>query len=167
MTPEQFQQWRDFALRMARTYPGARLRPSRAWIEKAVTHILDDLAPDCAKIEDWDGTGRTLIVGDAVAEHLEDCLKPVLHNYSRAAPEDWRDRAWDQWMEQWGGPVRCCLRAGLDMVATPSMGVLGFTVGDLRRMYPDGFPAWLDREFQRDGAPVRLAEAPDEAGVWL
>lgn len=48
-----------------------------------------------------------------------------------------------QWQEQWASPVHCCIRAGLDMAAEPSAGVVGFTAGDIRRMYPDGVPEWL------------------------
>ncbi len=50
---------------------------------------------------------------------------------------------YEQWQEQWAGPVRCCIRAGLDFASSPSAGVIGFTAGDLRRMYPEGVPNWV------------------------
>ena len=56
--------------------------------------------------------------------------------------DDVEDRFAAQWDEQWGGPVQCCIRAGLDCAFEESAGVIGFTAGDLRRMYPDGVPAW-------------------------
>ena len=49
----------------------------------------------------------------------------------------------EQWQDQWGGPVHCCIRAGLDFASAPSAGVIGFTAGDLRRMYPEGVPDWV------------------------
>ncbi len=45
---------------------------------------------------------------------------------------------------QWCGPIRCCLRAGLDLASpAPTSGVVGFTAGDLRRMYQEGVPDWV------------------------
>ena len=40
-------------------------------------------------------------------------------------------------------PVACCVRAGFDCAVKPSMGVLGFTAGQIRRMYPEGVPDWV------------------------
>ncbi len=40
-------------------------------------------------------------------------------------------------------PVACCIRAGFDYAVKPSMRVLDFTAGDLRRMYPEGVPHWV------------------------
>lgn len=53
------------------------------------------------------------------------------------------DRVRDEWVDRCAGPVRCCVRAGLDCAVAPSAGVLGFTAGDVRRMYPDGVPDWV------------------------
>jgi hypothetical protein len=50
---------------------------------------------------------------------------------------------YEQWDDQWGGPVRCCIRAGLDCASAPSAGVIGFTKGDLLEMYPEGVPDWV------------------------
>jgi hypothetical protein len=88
-------------------------------------------------------------------------------------------------VDRWGGPVHCCVRAGMDMAVSPSMGVLGFTAGDIRRMYPEGVPDWVfpkdERLVTEHLAPcpigfVRRAEPtengtfdelPDHAPVWL
>ena len=58
-------------------------------------------------------------------------------------------------------PVHCCVRAGLDIASAPSAGVIGFTAGDLRRMYAEGLPDWVK------GAFTAFDEIKDDQGVWL
>lgn len=55
MNQVQFDRWRDFAIRMARThYRGARL-PSAKWIEEAVIDFIDGIdEDDIPCIHDWD-----------------------------------------------------------------------------------------------------------------
>ncbi len=80
---------------------------------------------------------------------------------------------YDQWDEQYGGPVRCCIRAGLDMASAPSAGVVGFTAGDLRRMFPEGVPEWVFPPNERlhywlsDKVNGTFAELADDAGIVL
>ncbi len=56
---------------------------------------------------------------------------------------DLSDEQWEKRQEQFCNPVTCCLRAGLDMAVSSSGGVLGYTAGDLRKMYPEGVPDWV------------------------
>lgn len=70
--------------------------------------------------------------------------------------------AFGQWEDQWLGPVSCCVRAGLDIACEPSAGVAGFTVGDLRAMYPEGIPDWIHDVYEG-----KLRSAADGEGVWL
>ena len=78
-----------------------------------------------------------------------------------------------QWSDQWGGPVRCCVRAGLDMASSPSTGVVGFTAGDIRRMYPEGVPSWVFHPDEHlyywltDKRNGTFADLPDTTGVVL
>jgi|LakMenEpi03Aug12_release.lakeMendotaPanAssembly.Ray.scaffolds.fasta_scaffold509464_1 hypothetical protein len=45
----------------------------------------------------------------------------------------------------------CCLHIAFDVVTEPWVGgVLGFTVGDLKRAYPKGFPNWFKEKFTVD-----------------
>lgn len=80
---------------------------------------------------------------------------------------------WEQWDDQWGGPVHCCIRAGLDCASEPSAGVVGFTAGDLREMYPEGVPDWVfppDEQLEHwpGGEPNGVfSELPDSMGVVL
>jgi hypothetical protein len=81
--------------------------------------------------------------------------------------------AYEQFSDQWLGPVRCCIRAGIDFACEPSAGVLGFTAGTVRRMYPDGVPDWVFPPDERlhywltDKVNGTFAELPDEAQVVL
>lgn len=257
MTELQFERWRDFALRMARTCYAVSRRPSCDWIVGLVEEffdLLDDADIPC--IVDWDnstdypegnphfgreyslswcgcdgyrhthgkpnpqceecnGSGlhhalyRAQCAGDMVTMFLDDyavgwvkcrvcssddelryeprlgaatgkyrvvCFKdedvdfsdpgcdcPGGHEsaYEASQCPKWlkkRDAmcrcdevsalASEQWDQQWGGPVHCCIRAGLDCASAPSAGVLGFTAGDLRRMYPEGVPDWISQPGQ-------------------
>jgi hypothetical protein len=56
---------------------------------------------------------------------------------------DISDEEFEKRQEQFCGPATCCIRAGLDMAVAVSGGVLGFTAGDLRKMYPEGVPDWV------------------------
>ena len=49
----------------------------------------------------------------------------------------------------WFGNVCAAIRAGLDVVLPDEWmaGVLGFTAGDVRKMYPEGLPSWLQDTF--------------------
>ena len=86
--------------------------------------------------------------------------------------------AWEEAsIEKWFGPVRCCLRAGIDFANDAhGGGVIGFTAGDVRRMWPEGVPEWVFGKDQRlfegplAGPFVQngtFAELPDESGVVL
>lgn len=95
------------------------------------------------------------------------------------------DLYYQQWDDQWGGPVHCCIRAGLDCAFEPSMGVIGFTAGDIRCMYPEGVPDWVKGDGPWDTIPIMgvvsgvgfvpgkpevngtFDELPDTASLWL
>lgn len=229
MTQQQFERWKDFAMRMARTSYRHSRRPTAKWIEEVVDHffaMIDE--SDIVTIVNWDhsaeypvghpyhgrecrsswcgcdgyrnkhgrpspqceecrgsGVHHALFTGPLIC----DAMAEFLYEYEprrpecRACREDDVDgecrcgeieQLWGaQWDEQWGGPVHCCVRAGLDFAAAPSAGVLGFTAGDVRRMYPEGVPDWVfppgEQLYHYPGDEVNgmFAELPDEAGVVL
>jgi hypothetical protein len=102
------------------------------------------------------------------------CKPCLIYEYpGKCRCDDIEDHYYEQWDMQWGDQVRCCLRAGLDFASAPSAGVIGFTAGDLRRMYPEGVPDWVFPPGERlnywpDG-PVNgtFEELPDSAGVLM
>lgn len=234
MTPEQYDRWKDFALRMARICFKGRRRPDTKWIVEVVTDFFAGFdADDIPCIFDWDSSepyaeGSRLYrktyrcpcwncskrdakvpcpydceggkifdlahpygVGDMTTEFLDEYrvgaprCKSCNHHCTRWSNPPCRfcdlecrcdeveDHFYDQWDEQWGGPVRCCIRAGLDCASAPSGGVVGFTAGDIRAMYPDGVPAWVfppDEHLHywlSDEVNGTFAELPDAAGVVL
>jgi hypothetical protein len=81
--------------------------------------------------------------------------------------------AFEQWEDQWGNPIRCCVRAGLDVASSPSAGVVGFSAGDVRTMYPEGVPSWVfapDEQLQHWLSGVLnglFCELPDDARLVL
>jgi len=224
MTSEQFERWRDFALRMARTCYATSRRPSVTWIEEVVRDFfssIDDEDVPC--IVDWDNS-RPYRPGDRLYQRryrcpcwhcrgsprksdcrykcedgeiydyaapycMGDAMMEFLDEYRPSAPDcracsdpdsddecrcdEIRDHHYEQWDDQYGGPIQCCVRAGLDFAASPSAGVLGFTAGDVRRMYPEGVPTWLFPPAERlhhwpSGEPDGLfVELPDSAGIVL
>lgn len=169
MNQQQFDRWRDFAVRMARECYGSSRRPSAAWILKHVENFIDLCASQTEEINDWDQ--GPVYVCDEMASYTTDhgfyrIERKILDSAEEQGVElsdSDLNALVDQWEIRWFGPVKCCVRAGLDVAASPSAGVLGFTVGDLRRMYPEGLPGWisgLDWDHPLEAAPA-------ETGIWL
>lgn len=174
MTDEQFDRWKEFSLRMAKTCYANSRRPSGEWVLSWVEDVFDriesaDYIPDIIR---WDDSrGNATLVCDHVSEMMGGDwpgYRPCRACRFQDHPGDCRcDEieviAGEQWEEQWAGPVNCCVRAGLDLAAEPSAGVIGFSVGDLRRMYPDGLPDWVQDYFLE---PIG-ADIEDRVPVWL
>ncbi|WP_342152393.1 hypothetical protein [Methylorubrum sp. SB2] len=151
MTPLQYRRWYDFARRMAlRTFDG--ITPARRLkIAKKVRHVLWCLESDVPDIVDWDNSPS--YVCDAVDSLLSE------HDHYRTKANGDEEPFGNRFHNQ----VTCCIRAGLDMASAPSAGVLGWSVGDLRKMYPLGIPEWITAGFN----PPITSETPDDTGVWL
>jgi hypothetical protein len=199
MNQEQYDRWRDFAFRMARTCWNNRNRPKRDWIVNAVEDFLDSVE-DWDLIESWEcsadypeghahryaaydgpcwcvlndrytpkspdcsgchGTGRRIKWARRLplCEEMRDWAEDYIDGIELMNQREWkryqRLRDSDDWdaaddlrdaiQDLYLSPVGCCVRAGFDCAVKPSMGVLGFTAGDLRRMYPEGVPDWVKR----------------------
>jgi len=231
MTDEQYERWKDFAIRAAKTWYATSRRPTAAWVLEVVGDFFEDLDEDTIPcIVDWDrsteypegnpsrrreyqpsycgcdgwrykhgspnpdcpecrgyGVHRQWVspycMGDEVTEFLDgyrgyppDCRACREYDYDgECTCAEIADHYYEQWDEQWGSAVRCCIRAGLDMASAASAGVIGFTAGDIRKMYPEGVPEWLfppgEKLVYAMTNPVvengTFADLPDEAGVWL
>jgi len=151
VTPEQYERWKDFALRMARgAFPDAT-EARRTKIAESISGFFSWYdGEDVSEIVDWDN-GPSYI-GDQVSSHLSS------HYHERETRSGYEPRG-----NKFENQVSCCIRAGLDCAGSPSGGVLGFTVGDLRRMYPEGIPDWVTSDYE----PPITADTPDDAGIWL
>lgn len=157
MTREQFERWQDFALRMAENGWERLPRKSREKVRRMVEDFFDGLTDqEIVQIKDWDSEPYPC---DMVTLQLDG--ENPFHL--------WNERAkYDRWDETWGNRFASCIRAGLDVASAPSAGVVGFTVADLRRMYPDGIPAWVRENFQHpDGSPAELETVSGDTHVWL
>lgn len=108
-----------------------------------------------------------------------------MKRFDAAEPDD-EDDIKDEIVDRWSGPVSACVRAALDVAVAPSMGVLGFTAGDIRSAYPEGVPTWI-KDYFKDAEVVQLDKAcpgvgfttnvvgkseafddiPDDARLWL
>lgn len=177
ITQEQFANWKDFAVRMARTCFKHKRRPSAKEIEGNVRDYFECLSElDLASIVDWDHCDpypeghpyyrRTYRCpcwhchGVKKSDCGYQCEDGQIYDYPKATypcddcsekaqqwnPYYWHDlseREYERRDEQFVSPITCCIRAGLDMAVSPSMGVLGFTAGDIRRMYHEGVPDWV------------------------
>ena len=160
MTRKQFRKMTVFALRMTNVVGGNRWRKV---VRIHVENILSCRMEWCMEhIIDWDNGARYPETrqrwrggGDIVREYLWD-NQLELEKERRGGSVDVVDTGI-------GIAVSCCIRAGMDFATTPSGGVLGFTVGDLRRMWKNrSLPKWVTEFFEND-----ITLAADGDGVWL
>lgn len=182
MTEQQYQNWCDFALRMARVVYEGHKRPDREFIVEHVKNFLLEWdLRDYENIINWDST-VTYTMGeycpcDTYREWELECspgfywriLRDLELNLDPDNDVDVDDvaykraqRAEEQWVDQFMGPVACCIRAGLDMATEITGGVVGFTVGDLHAMFPRGLPEYVSRHYDADLHSVDATE-----GIWL
>lgn len=145
VTKKQYERWKDFALRMVNIVRSARHRaPSRATVRENIEFFFEcRMEPDeeWRRVVDWDHTKpdehdrHPMCVGD----HISDLGEEFIPNYWSLRTLMDYERAADQWLN----PISNCVRAGLDVAVSPSAGVVGFTAGDIRKMYPNGVPKWI------------------------
>ena len=65
---------------------------------------------------------------------------------------------------RFGDMLTACVCAGFDMAVSPSAGVIGFSVGDIRDIFDGTIPDWIAEQF--DDKNALLSAARDEV-VWL
>lgn len=190
MNKEQYDRWKDFALRMVPITVSSRKRsPSRADVVENIEFLFEcRFDSEWERIVSWDytrkGDGefeqRPMCPGD----HVSDCAEHFIPNYWSLRTERQFEKAETRYID----PVSICVRAGLDVAVAPSAGVCGFSAGDIRKMYPEGVPSWVQEFFappaekvalhptnvqgvfaiENKGIDVRtFSELPDSEAVWL
>lgn len=141
MTPEQYDRWLDFAVRMARNGWENMTEARRGRLESSVRSFISyqDRLGDVSDIKSWDDSPAYIC--DRVTEW-----------FSSEHEHYWTDRRGDQieFGNKFYTQLRCCICAGLDIAAEPSAGVMGFTVADLQRMYDGVIPEWISGQFNTD-----------------
>ena len=151
MTREQFDHWLDFAVRMAKHgYPKATsLRREKILKEVKKYFWWRESLEDWPKINSWDYNADY----GYLSVYVKDFFDGYLH--------------WQRKSETYGGrffnQIICCIRAGFDIAVNQSGGVLGFTAGDLRRMYNEDVPDWITNQ----DWDTPFAMIPNNEFVWL
>lgn len=148
-TPEQIGRCYDFGVRMAtHVFPAMTARRKERLISEVEGFLscLRDASP--GEVGTWDeGTPLNICIGDWASEYYQ--------HLDAGDPEvDRPGRFYNR--------VICCVRAAVDLAIEASAGVLGFTVGDLRRMYDGEVPAWISDQYE-----PAIAGQPDEATIMF
>lgn len=199
MTDDQLKNWYRFALRMSHRGWKGLPHKSRKQIASYVKDFFrrlenfdDPDEPLLPRVRSWDDTDecakcvanrpeaertqnwyklntchcQTLICD--VFTEIEEGWNPYYYNHDARIHEG--GYAYQKWQARWADKVRCCIRAGLDMAAERSAGVLGFEVCDLRRMYRDRIPSWINDGSWLSGTEhvaTDLNQGNCAVGIWL
>lgn len=164
MNEIQLARWKQLSCGLARGY--TNLTPVRkAKLLNEVDCCIDYMV--CNGLEtvaDWDSGVR---YGNEWHEHYESAG-------SRADTFLWDNRYVFERETKHGVEIVCgrfgnmlsaCVRAGFDVAVSPSGGVIGFTVGDLRDIFDGEIPDWIADQFAENKTAL-LAAGRDE-DVWL
>lgn len=177
MTPEQYDRWKDCARRMVPVAVGARKRsPSRAHTLEIIDFFFEcRMDPDeWQRVVSWDYTESkpgSNSCSMCVSDHLSDIAEYHVPGYW-SLPDGEKG---DDKIEQWMGPATCCIRASLGMAIDggSGAGVVGFTAGDVRSMFPEGVPDWAFPPDERlhywltDKVNGTFRELPNDAQLVL
>lgn len=162
MTPIEYDNWRQFSARMAfeltRWRTPARRKRVMDTVDRLITVHVGNY--DLAEVISWDdGT------------YPCDAFDTLMHDWGLS---HWDDRRCEERHTDFNTMVMCCVRAGFDIAVCQSAGVAGFTVGNIRRMFPEGLPAYvrawagdLREGWGDDARPVEFDRLPAATQVWL
>jgi hypothetical protein len=174
MTEIQYKRWKIFAKKMAKIVATNKSEPSRKQILQNIDFFFEcrmDPNEEWRRVEDWDTTnpnenGRSFCVSD----HISDMCEYWIPNYwsSDFPYEDEDEEGYNRAIEKWVGPASACIRAGLDIASQPSAGVVGFTAGDVRKMWsPKPVPNWVKEAWRRDYEDLEFDSIKNKEPVWL
>lgn len=146
MNAEQYERWLDFAQRMALQGWPHLTEARKQKIHRDVT-VFISFYSDCHEdVEGWDS-------GPAyVCDHFEECFGVHKHWENENAPNRYHLQ------------LSCCIRAGVDVATEDCCGVVGFTLGDVRRMFNGQLPDWFVEPFEE---PALVLAASDDETIWL
>lgn len=151
MNKQQLKRWNQVALGLAK-HTGTMTDKRREKLLDAVEDCIDWIVArhDLSEIRDWDGNEGSAYVCDDMSDYMWE------NRYEM-------ERGGEMHYGRFGNAIGMCVRAGFDLAVAPSAGVVGFTVGDLRSVFPRGIPDWVNGFFE---TPI-TANTPSSAGVWL
>jgi hypothetical protein len=157
MNRTQYENWKDFSIRMARVVYADSAQPTCEWIVGQVNDYFSGLETmgleALAHVTAWDQANELggILPCDYMAEREEELIPSDILFTPNETEFD----------ETFLSPIRSCLRAGIDLACEPSAGVVGFTVGDIRKMYPRGIPRWVTENW------TDFESVPDSADILL
>lgn len=140
---------RDFAIAFASNAIAVDDKQRKRLIEE-ITNIFS--WSDIDYVKDWDhGLDGSLGMGDLLTE---------------AYSEDYYyDEDKDEYVRIEGSledEVACAVRTAIDLFVSPSGGVFGFTVGDLKKAFDGIIPEWVSTLYKSN-----LNMADEEESIWL
>lgn len=153
MTQEQFERWRQFTLGMSLRGFASMTDARRNRLHEEIETWFSAIDDDYAHIISWDHS-EPFTDERTYAYYVCDYVSEFFDRFQQD-----EDYACDH--QKFYDQIECCLRAGLDVAATPSAGVLGFSVGDVTRIFEGNVPDWFSSQFKG------WDETNKEAGVWL
>lgn len=156
MTRLEYGRWINFSIRMAKhAWPNMTEQRKKRLKEEILSFFqweLKDCPDYIAAVDDWDTS----------PDRDQYCLCSSVDSFFDQF-EHWDERTGERKDNRFFTQIVCCIRAGFDIAVKQSGGVLGFTVGDLRRMFPNGLPAWVTKDF----VPPLTIDTPDSGSIWL
>ncbi len=149
-----YNRWLEFALNLADILDVTPTRKER--IKKQVTSFITMYSPDSYAYADkpfpilgWDRSSKDgICIGDHAHEHFGKYELVDKHG-------EFKGKFYNQ--------IASCIRAGLDVAVpdTSGGGVVGFTIGDIRRAYKNNIPQWLNEVLSLCG------DEPEDESIWL
>ncbi|MEM8603239.1 MAG: hypothetical protein AAGF24_05335 [Cyanobacteria bacterium P01_H01_bin.121] len=148
MNTEQLERWQDFAIRAARSVfsPSTEARSQKrlAEVEGFFENFIRENEDNLPALTEW--IQDPIYLCDYVIEYWDEYYVP-----------DWRPGYGNCFCSQ----LITCVRGGFCAV-TEEIGTAVFTPGDIRRMYNNVIPAWLNDQYD---TPISLM--PENAVVVI
>jgi hypothetical protein len=138
------QAWLDFSTRLLNAYNLTKKRKEKA--HRDITEFISMYEGE--EVKDWDNAATS---HGLVCEHFDD----YFHEH------DYMDKYGGHKVNSYFNLLRSCVRAGLDVAVGRVGGVIGFTVGDLKKIYGGKIP---ERVMKATGINYSWK---DDEGVWL
>lgn len=164
MNELQLERWKQLSAGLVRSYKSLTQRRKEKLLEEIDNCIEWVVCNGLETVDDWDSGVK---YGPQWYEHHESASTRVdtfLWDNSYEFERSYRNGNIEVVRGRFGDMLTACVRAGFDMAISPSAGVIGFTVGDIRDIFEGTIPDWIAEHFDDPGA---LISAKNEEGVWL
>lgn len=170
MTARNYKRWKGFAVRVARF--GWMGRDARTvarlvqYVEEVFGNLDDDLFAGEFCLGDISDFDERIMTHHTLGDYL-------LEMISNMNPYPWAcslSGLCEHWDETMGDRIMTCLRLPMNFVGCRHSGVLGFTAGDVRRIWQGRVPGWVSGVLWQAEGESRwraLDQLGDAEGMWL